>query len=166
MIAAGAAVLDALGVREQTKLELNTLGDTPSREAYRAVLVDYLGRFKDDLSEDSRNRLDKNPLRILDSKNPRDREIVADAPVFGDSLTDEAKDWFDAVRAGLDAIGIAYELNDRLVRRAGLLLSLGIRIHDRSPWGPGRRHRRRPLRRPDRPDGRPGHARRRLGRRY
>lgn len=116
VIAAGAAVLDGLGVRDQTKLELNTLGDTPSREAYRTVLVDYLERFKDDLSEDSRNRLDKNPLRILDSKNPRDREIVADAPVFGDSLTDEANVWFDAVRGGLDAIGIAYELNDRLVR--------------------------------------------------
>ena len=115
-IAAGAAVLDTLGVLERTKLELNTLGDAESREAYRARLVGYLGGFKDDLSEDSRRRLDLNPLRILDSKNPRDREIVAAAPVFGESLTDDAKAWFDAVKAGLDAIGIAYTLNERLVR--------------------------------------------------
>ncbi len=115
-IAAGAAVLDALEVRDRTILELNTLGDTESRAAYRDRLVGYLSRFKDDLSEDSRRRLDINPLRILDSKNARDREIVAGAPVFGDSLTDGARAWFDAVRAGLDAIGIAYTLNERLVR--------------------------------------------------
>lgn len=116
VIAAGAAILDALDIRDRTKLELNTLGDTESRDAYRRVLVDYLSRFKGDLSEDSQNRLDRNPLRILDSKNPRDREIVADAPVFGDYLTAEAQDWFDAVKAGLDTIGIPYTLNDRLVR--------------------------------------------------
>ncbi|MCY4396496.1 MAG: histidine--tRNA ligase [Rhodospirillaceae bacterium] len=115
-IAAGAAVLDALGVRDRTVLELNTLGDTESRAAYRAKLVDYLDRFRDDLSEDSLRRLDINPLRILDSKNPRDRGIVADAPVFSDSLTDAARAWFDAVKAGLDAIGIVYTLNERLVR--------------------------------------------------
>ena len=115
-IAAGAAVLDALGVRERTTLELNTLGDTESRDAYRALLVGYLSRYRDDLSEDSRRRLDVNPLRILDSKNARDREIVAGAPAFGDSLTDGARAWFDAVKAGLDAIGIGYMLNERLVR--------------------------------------------------
>ena len=115
-IAAGAAVLDALGVRERTVLELNTLGDTESRDAYRDRLVGYLSRYRDDLSEDSRRRLDVNPLRILDSKNARDREIVADAPVFGDSLTDGARAWFDGVKAGLDAIGIGYTLNERLVR--------------------------------------------------
>ncbi len=115
-IAAGAAVLDALGVRERTMLELNTLGDTESRDAYRDRLVGYLSRYRDDLSEDSRRRLDVNPLRILDSKNARDREIVAGAPVFGDSLTDGARAWFDAVKAGLDAIGLGYTLNERLVR--------------------------------------------------
>lgn len=115
-IAAGAAVLDALGVRERTVLELNTLGDTESRAAYRDRLVGYLSRFRDDLSEDSRRRLDINPLRILDSKNARDGEIVAGAPVFGDSLTGGARAWFEAVKAGLDAIGIAYRLNERLVR--------------------------------------------------
>ncbi|MYF87166.1 MAG: histidine--tRNA ligase [Rhodospirillaceae bacterium] len=115
-IAAGAAVLDALEVRDRTILELNTLGDTESRAAYRDRLVGYLSRFKDELSEDSRRRLDLNPLRILDSKNARDREIVAGAPVFGDSLTEGARAWFDAVKAGLDAIGIAYTLNERLVR--------------------------------------------------
>lgn len=115
-IAAGAAVLDALGVRERTMLELNTLGDTESRDAYRDRLVGYLSRYRADLSEDSRRRLDVNPLRILDSKNARDREIVADAPVFGDSLTDGARAWFDGVKAGLDTIGIGYTLNERLVR--------------------------------------------------
>ena len=115
-IAAGAAVLDALGVRDRTMLELNTLGDTGSRAAYRDRLVGYLSRFRDDLSVDSRRRLDLNPLRILDSKNARDRDIVAGAPVFGDSLTEGARAWFEAVKAGLDAIGIAYTLNERLVR--------------------------------------------------
>ena len=115
-IAAGAAVLDALGVRDRTVLELNTLGDSESRAAYRGQLIGYLSRYRGDLSEDSRHRLDVNPLRILDSKNPGDREIVADAPVFGDSLTDAARAWFEAVKAGLDAIGIAYTLNERLVR--------------------------------------------------
>lgn len=115
-IAAGAAVLDALGVRDRTTLELNTLGDTESRAAYRGRLVDYLSRYRDDLSEDSRRRLDANPLRILDSKDARDRDIVAGAPVFGDALTDGARAWFDAVKAGLDAIGMAYTLNERLVR--------------------------------------------------
>ena len=115
-IAAGAAVLDALGVRERTTLELNTLGDTESRAAYRDRLVGYLSRYRDDLSEDSRRRLEVNPLRILDSKNARDREIVTGAPVFGDSLTDGARAWFDAVKAGLDAIRIGYTLNERLVR--------------------------------------------------
>ena len=115
-IGAGAAVLDALGVRERTVLELNTLGDTESRAAYRDRLVGYLSRYRDDLSEDSRRRLEVNPLRILDSKNARDREIVTGAPVFGDSLTDGARAWFDAVKAGLDAIRIGYTLNERLVR--------------------------------------------------
>ncbi len=116
VIAAAAAVLDALGVRDQTKLELNTLGDTESRMAYRGELVAYLSRFEADLSEDSRRRLNDNPLRVLDSKNVRDREIVANAPAFSDSLTGEARAWFDAVKSGLDAIGIAYDLNERLVR--------------------------------------------------
>ena len=116
VIAAGAAVLDALGILDRTTLELNTLGDTESRDAYRAVLVDYFTSHLADLSEDSRERLDRNPLRILDSKDAADREIVADAPRFSDHLTEAARDYFAAVTSGLDNIGIAYNLNDRLVR--------------------------------------------------
>jgi histidyl-tRNA synthetase len=116
VIAAGAAILDALGIRHLTKLELNTLGDTESRDGYRAVLVDYFTQHLDKLSEDSRERLDRNPLRILDSKNPGDRDVVAGAPLFSDHLTGAARDYFDDVCAGLSAIGVDYELNPRLVR--------------------------------------------------
>jgi len=116
VIAMGAAILDALGIGQACRLELNTLGDTPSRQAYRAALVAYFTAHIDKLSEDSRDRLGRNPLRILDSKDEGDRAIIADAPAFGDYLNDDSKSFFDAVRRGLDALGIGYELNPRLVR--------------------------------------------------
>jgi len=116
IIALGAHILDALGVLSSTKLELNTLGDNESRDAYRAVLVDYFKGHFDKLSEDSRERLERNPLRILDSKDAGDRALVADAPVFDEYLTPAARDFFTQVRDGLDRIGIAYTLNPRLVR--------------------------------------------------
>ena len=116
VIALAAATLEALGVLSETKLELNTLGDNESREAYRAALVSYLERFRDRLSPDSLERLDRNPLRILDSKNADDRAIVADAPSFSDYLTADAQSFFGSVRGGLEDLGIDYELNPRLVR--------------------------------------------------
>ncbi|CAN0192387.1 unnamed protein product [Discosporangium mesarthrocarpum] len=116
VIALGAAILEDLGVQGNTKLELNTLGNTESRAAYRDVLVEYFGDRRDDLSEDSRQRLDRNPLRILDSKNEGDRAIVVDAPEFDDSLDAESRDFFAEVCAGLDALGIAWQRNSRLVR--------------------------------------------------
>jgi histidyl-tRNA synthetase len=116
VIALGAALLDALGMLGKATLELNTLGDPESRTAYRGVLVDYLRGHADRLSADSRERLDRNPLRILDSKDEGDREIVTDAPSFADHLTPAAADFFAAVRQGLDDLGIAYTLNTRLVR--------------------------------------------------
>jgi len=116
VVAAGADVLRALGVLDKTELEINTLGDGESRAAYRAVLVDYLMDHHAHLSEDSRGRLDRNPLRVLDSKDPADKAIVADAPDFADYLTDAARDYFDAVLVGLDALGVAYTVNTRLVR--------------------------------------------------
>ena len=116
VIALGAAILEELGVAGQTRLELNTLGNTGSREAYRGVLVDYLEARRDELSEDSISRLARNPLRILDSKNPGDRTVVAEAPLLADSLDAESADFFASVRAGLDRLGIAYTLNPRLVR--------------------------------------------------
>lgn len=116
VIALGAAILDALGVQGNTTLELNTLGNTESRAAYRDVLVDYFSDHRAGLSADSQDRLDRNPLRILDSKNEGDRAIVAGAPEFDDSLDAESRDFFAEVCAGLDALGIAWQRNSRLVR--------------------------------------------------
>jgi histidyl-tRNA synthetase len=80
------------------------------------VLVKYFEAHREALSEDSRQRLERNPLRILDSKDDGDKRVVAGAPLFSDHLTDGARAFFDAVRAGLDRLGIAYKLNPRLVR--------------------------------------------------
>lgn len=116
VIALGAHLLEILGVREKVTLELNTLGDTASRTAYRDVLVEYFSGHEASLSEDSRMRLRRNPLRILDSKDEGDRKIVANAPQMGDYLNDVSKDFFARVKDGLDALGQAYTVNDRLVR--------------------------------------------------
>ncbi len=116
LIALGAHILSGLGVYENTSLELNTLGDVDSRTAYRAALVEYFSEHRADLSNDSQDRLERNPLRILDSKNEGDRKIVAGAPVFGDYLNAESQEFFATVKEGLEALGIAYNLNPRLVR--------------------------------------------------
>jgi histidyl-tRNA synthetase len=116
VIALGADILDALGLLKRTALELNTLGDAASRQAYREALVAYYSLHRGGLSEDSLRRLDRNPLRILDSKDESDKRINAGAPSFSDYLTDEAKRFFDEVRAGLELLGIAYRVSPRLVR--------------------------------------------------
>jgi len=116
VIALGAAILSELGIAAKTRLELNTLGNSRSRAVYREVLVEYLSRHRNALSQDSLIRLERNPLRILDSKDPGDRAVIADAPGFGESLDAESTEFFAAVCAGLDALGIAYGLNSRLVR--------------------------------------------------
>ncbi len=116
IIAVGAQILRELGVLGRTVLELNTLGDPESRQAYRAVLVNYFESHVDRLSKDSLDRLNRNPLRILDSKDSDDREVVAGAPLFGNYLNQYSRDYFEEVKAGLDALGIAYEVNPRLVR--------------------------------------------------
>ena len=116
VIALAARVLERLGVLERTTLELNTLGDMASRAGYRDALVAYFRGHLDRLSEDSRERLERNPLRILDSKDKGDQAVVAGAPDFRDYLNAESQDFFAAVCAGLDALGIAYQLNSRLVR--------------------------------------------------
>ncbi len=116
VIAAASSVLEALGVRDRTVLELNTLGDPESRAAYREALVAYFRRHFDALSAESRDRLERNPLRIFDSKDARDREIVAEAPEFDDYLNAESRAFFDKVCAGLDLLGIEYRRNTRLVR--------------------------------------------------
>jgi histidyl-tRNA synthetase len=116
VIACGAAILRELGVLDRAVLEINTLGDAESRRAYRDVLVDYLRQFWNEHSEDSRLRLDRNPLRVLDSKDEGDRRIIAEAPLYSDYLTTAAREFFAEVTAGLDALGIRYQLNPRLVR--------------------------------------------------
>ncbi|MBU0825957.1 MAG: histidine--tRNA ligase [Alphaproteobacteria bacterium] len=109
-------LLKELGIAEGVTLTLNTLGDAESRDAWRAALVEHFMVHRGGLSEDSLARLDKNPLRILDSKDPRDRPIADSAPDIDAFLTSEAQDFFGAVTAGLDAAGVAWERNARLVR--------------------------------------------------
>jgi len=116
VIACGAAILRDLGLLDRTVLELNTLGDGESRKAYREALVAYFNEHRGELSADSRERLDRNPLRILDSKDRADRALIAGAPVFGEYLNQESQDFFASVTAGLDGLGIAFRLNPRLVR--------------------------------------------------
>jgi histidyl-tRNA synthetase len=116
VIACGWAILHALGFGDRVVLELNTLGDGESRLAYRDALVGYLRGHVGALSEDSRARLERNPLRILDSKDEGDRRIVAEAPRFDAYLTGSARDFFARVTGGLEALGLPYRLNPRLVR--------------------------------------------------
>jgi histidyl-tRNA synthetase len=113
LLAFGAQLLSELGIGGVT-LKLNTLGDGESREAWRAKLVEHFSAHRGELSEDSQERLDKNPLRILDSKDPRDRPFVDSAPAM--KLTEEADDFFAKVREGLEAAGVGYELDPHLVR--------------------------------------------------
>lgn len=109
-------LLHELGIANGVTLQLNTLGDAETRDAWRAALVAHFEAHRTVLSEDSLARLDKNPLRILDSKDPRDRPVADSAPGIDDYLTPEARDFFAAVTAGLDAAGVAWTRNDRLVR--------------------------------------------------
>ncbi|MEX0342152.1 MAG: histidine--tRNA ligase [Erythrobacter sp.] len=115
LLAMADQLLKELGI-EGVTLHLNTLGDGDSREAWRAALVEHFRAVKDELSEDSQERLEKNPLRILDSKDRRDQRFVADAPKIDDFLTDEAKAFFDAVTSGLDAAGVRWTRAESLVR--------------------------------------------------
>jgi histidyl-tRNA synthetase len=116
VIALGARILSELGLRDQVMLELNSLGDPASRRAYREELVGYLSRYSNELSPESQERLGRNPLRILDSKAPGDREILTGAPSLADSLNQESRAFLVEVQAGLDALDIAYRINPRLVR--------------------------------------------------
>ncbi|WP_311269953.1 histidine--tRNA ligase [Sphingobium sp. WCS2017Hpa-17] len=109
-------LLKELGVADGVTLNLNTLGDGPSRDAWRAALIAHFEAHKDQLSDDSVERLAKNPLRILDSKDPRDRPVADSAPDIDAYLTDEARSFFEKVTSGLDAAGVAWERNARLVR--------------------------------------------------
>ncbi len=116
MIALAHDALGALGLGAHVTLEINTLGDSDSRAAYREVLVDYLRAHAHQLSEDSTRRLEKNPLRVLDSKAEEDREIVKNAPRLSEHLNAPSRDFFARVSDGLSALGIACARNESLVR--------------------------------------------------
>jgi histidyl-tRNA synthetase len=116
LISMGARILKTLGVWDKVTLEINSLGDQTSRENYRKALVAYFTKYKEQLSDDSKVRLEKNPMRILDSKDEGDKKIVANAPVINDYYSEHAASFFASVRSGLDALGIKHMLNKHLVR--------------------------------------------------
>jgi histidyl-tRNA synthetase len=116
IIAVGVEFLRRIGVWDRCYLEINSLGDTESRKEYRDVLVSYLSGHKSKLSKESLERLERNPMRILDSKDEGDKAIVANAPVYSEHLNQASKDFFSRVLEGLEAIGIPHAINPRLVR--------------------------------------------------
>ena len=101
---------------DRVRLELNSLGSSQARARYRAVLVDYLNDHRDQLDQDSLRRLESNPLRILDSKNTAMKPVIERAPSLTDHLDNESADHFEQLKLYLDAAGIQYEVNPRLVR--------------------------------------------------
>lgn len=116
MIALGMHTLRAVGLDSEIRLEINSLGDVESRINYRTALVSYLYQHADKLSEDSKIRLEKNPLRILDSKAVEDRDIVRKGPILSEYFNTSSRDYYTKVKEGLTALGIPYFENDRLVR--------------------------------------------------
>ena len=126
VIALQAAWFGDLGLLEGLELELNSIGDSACRPAYRTLLVAYLERFRSELSADSQARLDLNPLRIFDSKDEGDRAIVAGAPRITDHLCDDCARHFAEVRAFLDARGVAYRVTPEMVR--------GLDYYERTAW--------------------------------
>jgi histidyl-tRNA synthetase len=115
IIALTARLWKLLGLT-RVKLQINSLGTPESRKAYRALLQDYFRQHLDKLDDDGKRRLEGNPLRILDSKHPPTQEIVKDAPVLTEHLDAESQAHFAELKAGLDALGIPYTVNPRLVR--------------------------------------------------
>lgn len=111
-----ARLWNELGLAEHTRLEINSIGTSECRRVYRAALVDYLSQFKSDLDADSQRRLESNPLRILDSKDPSTRKILENAPSLDDYLDDESREHFERLKSLLDAAGVAYSVNPALVR--------------------------------------------------
>ena len=116
VIACGWDILSELGVAGDTTLEVNTLGDKPSRDSYRAALVEYFIAHKSALSKDSLDRLERNPMRILDSKDEGDRRIVADAPTIYANLSEPAAAFYAALKRHLVQFGVPFIENPRIVR--------------------------------------------------
>ncbi|MET0155061.1 MAG: histidine--tRNA ligase [Rickettsiales bacterium] len=115
-ISAAAHLLRELEPSGVTTLEINSLGDAESRTAYRAALVEYLAPYESDLSDDSKRRLAHNPLRILDSKDARDKDICAGAPSLANALNAASRAFFDEVLQGLEEANVSYVRNPNLVR--------------------------------------------------
>lgn len=115
IMAMALAFFEQLGISD-LRLVINTLGDSETRVSYRQALIEYLTPFEEQLSADSKRRLHENPLRVLDSKDKKDKEIVANAPQILDYLTTESKTHFETVTAMLDALGIVYEVDSNMVR--------------------------------------------------
>jgi len=115
LILIGARLWKQLGLKN-IRLELNTLGSNEARTKYKKVLIDYLNQHQELLDDDSKRRLLTNPLRVLDSKNPNMKAMLDNAPTLMDHLDDESRQQFDRLTARLDATGISYILNPRLVR--------------------------------------------------
>nr|WP_027314316.1 histidine--tRNA ligase [Balneatrix alpica] len=105
-----------LGILPHLELQLNSLGDIDARQQYRQALIDYLLPYQAELDEDSQRRLHTNPLRVLDSKDPHTQSLLVDAPKLQDFLDEESKQHFAELCAILDANGVRYTLNNRLVR--------------------------------------------------
>lgn len=116
VILLSARLWQRFGIANNVVLELNSLGSSEARKAYREKLVAYLSQYKDKLDEDSLRRLDSNPLRVLDSKNPDVQAILVDAPKLSESLDEESQQHFQQLCERLDALGIQYQINERLVR--------------------------------------------------
>jgi histidyl-tRNA synthetase len=135
MIAMVATMLGDFGLRAaDIQVTLNCLGEPEERPAYRDALVAFLSARRDQLDDESRRRLETNPLRILDSKSPEVQALVADAPVLLDHLGDDSKRRFERVRTTLSALGVAYEIDPRLVRGldyyTGTIFELKVRAGD------------------------------------
>ena len=105
-----------LGLEDSVSLEINSIGDSPSRAEYRRALIAFLAEHKDSLDDDSQRRLDSNPLRILDSKNPDTQKLLVKAPQLQDYLSEQSKAHFELLCSRLSELGIEYKLNQRLVR--------------------------------------------------
>jgi len=116
LIALTARLWQRLGVSDAVTLELNSLGSSEARAAYRAALVDYLQKHQNDLDEDSQRRLTSNPLRILDSKDEGTQQILENAPKLLDCLDDDSHRAFDCLKKRLDSLAIDYRINPKLVR--------------------------------------------------
>ena len=115
LITAAANIFDRLGLRN-VRLEINSIGCPKCRAEYHKALTEYFSQYKDELCEDCQERLGRNPMRLLDCKVPHDHEIAKGAPTVLDYLCDECREHFDAVKAYLDANGVAYTVNPTIVR--------------------------------------------------